>query len=68
MSCVPLCEWNGFRGIGGAAAKVVFAVGADAEVGGVAIEPRLEAGFERMARSSERQRFAGPGRGCRRPA
>ena len=31
---------NDFGGIGGAAAEVVFAVGADAEVGGVAIEAR----------------------------
>ena len=40
---------DGFRGIGRAAAEVVFAIGADAEVGGVAIDADLRAGLEGMA-------------------
>ncbi len=44
---------NRLGSIGRAAAKIVFAVGADAEVGGVAIEARLEAGLEGMARGGE---------------
>ena len=44
---------NGFRGISRAAAKVVFAVGTHAEVGGVAIQARLDTGFEGVARRGE---------------
>ena len=41
------------RGIGGAAAKVVLAIRADAEVRGVAIKADLSAGFERVAGGGE---------------
>ena len=35
-----------FCGVGGAAAEVVFAIGADAEIGGIAIETRLDASLD----------------------
>ena len=37
---------NEFGGVGGSAAEVVLAVGADAEVGGVAIEADFDAGLK----------------------
>ena len=42
-----------FSGVGGSSSKVVFAVGADAEVGCVAIDADLEAGFESVAGGGE---------------
>ena len=41
---------NRFGGISSAAAEVVLAVGTHAEVSGIAIQSRLNAGFEGMMR------------------
>ena len=44
---------NCLGGIGGAGAKSILAVGADAEVCGVAVDARLETGLDGVARSGE---------------
>src|SRR5580658_3676060 len=50
----PALRRDGFGGVGGSPAKVVFAVGADAEVSRIAIDAGLEAGVEGMAAGRER--------------
>ena len=48
-----------FCRVGGAAAEVVFAIGADAEVGGVAVETGFETGFDNVAGAREGDQLAG---------